>query len=400
MPDRISVLFVTHNYPRHAGDFSGVFLHTLAKRLQRENVTVTALAPHDAGAPEEETRDGIRIIRVRYASDEQETFAYRGNMHHQLKSFRGLLRFRSLSKSMSQRGIELAQREDFDLIAGHWVIPGGRIASQIAGSVGQPLVLHSHGTDIRLLANLAPARWFAADSIKRASAWTVVSSYLQTLARSAMPDSAEKIKILPLPNDETMFYKDESIRREPNLLVAVTRYTQQKRPKILIESCRILKSRAVDFRLELYATGELEEQIRQQITESGLTENISMSPPVSQERLREVYNRARAVILNSVDEGFGLTLVEGALCGALPVAVSSGGIVDIIANNETGLLARPDDPESLADTFQMALTDSPQIEDLAKRAHQSALERFSGEAVAYRYAELYRQAVSCESRSS
>ena len=43
------VVFLTHNYPRWAGDVSGAFLATLAGGLARRGVDVRVIAPSDEG---------------------------------------------------------------------------------------------------------------------------------------------------------------------------------------------------------------------------------------------------------------------------------------------------------------------------------------------------------------
>lgn len=389
----MNVLFITHNYPRYQGDYSGVFLHTLARRLADEGISVTVVAPHDKGAEESEIVDGIQVHRIRYAPEDRETFAYRGNMHRQLLTPAGPLRFQRFIKKFSRGAAEIALRSNFDLIAAHWAIPGARIGGLVANAARTPLVVHSHGTDVRLLSKIALARWFSARALRQARRWTVVSSFLAELAKRAFPKLTDKIEICPLPNDETMFYRDESIVREPKLLVAVTRFTQQKRPETLIKACAILKDRGADFSLEVYAAGPLKEQIQEQIAGLGLGDCVTLCKPVSQERLRAVYNRAQIIVLNSLEEGFGLTLVEGALCGALPVGVSSGGITDIITHKQTGLLAKADSAEALADALQQALEDRDQTARLAQAARENALKRFTGHAVAQRFAEIYRAAL-------
>ena len=90
----MKILFLTHNYPRYEGDFSGVFLRVLAQRLQDEGMNISVLAPHDAGLAGQETIDGIEIHRFRYDIDEKEDFAYRGDMHQRLLSPNGILTFR------------------------------------------------------------------------------------------------------------------------------------------------------------------------------------------------------------------------------------------------------------------------------------------------------------------
>lgn len=388
----MKVLFVTHNYPRNKDDFSGVFLRFLARRLAEEGIHVSVLAPHDEGTPESEKMDGINIKRFRYGAPDQETFAYRGDMHRQILSLPGLIKFRWFTKSFRAAALRMVEGESFDLIAAHWALPSSRAALAASREAGIPLVVHSHGTDVRLLSQTFAARRFAAAALKHASVWTVVSSYLKGLAAEAFPKLAGKTHVAPLPSDPDLFWPEDIGRRESGLIVSVTRFVPQKRVEYLIDAAEILKARGIQFKIELYGAGPLEEELKQRARDKDLAGIVSFSSPVTQEELRATYNRAGVVVLNSIKEGFGLTLVEGALCGALPVGVRSGGIPDIIEHETSGFLADPDDAESLANVLQAALENPERAEALTQIARHGALERFAGAAVARRYAEIYRNA--------
>ncbi len=386
----MNVLFVTHNYIRRPGDFAGVFLHLLARRLRDEGITVTVLAPHDSGLPEIDIIDEITIHRFRYAPDESETFAYRGDMHRQLLTPSGVMRFVSFQKSCRSAALSLTEKIKFDIITAHWVIPCGPVAARVARDRGVRFVLHSHGTDVRLLDKLWPVRAFAQRAIATSHAWSVVSTHLAEIAMRRFPDAAAKISVCPLPNDESLFFPDPNVTRNPKKIVAVTRFTRQKRVLQLLHACKILAESGVDFSIDIYGVGPLQADVESFTSENNLSSRITLHAPVSQEKLRQAYSSARAVVLNSVGEGFGLTLVEGSLCGAVPIGVRSGGITDTITHEKNGLLAEPDNPQSLADCFKRILTDDILAAQLAVEARASALARFASAAAAKRYAELYR----------
>jgi glycosyltransferase involved in cell wall biosynthesis len=111
--------------------------------------------------------------------------------------------------------------------------------------------------------------------------------------------------------------------------------------------------------------------------------------PIAQNDLRAVYNRASVVVLNSVDEGFGLALTEAMLCKTAVVGTESGGISDIIDDGETGILVPPDNPARLADGLQLLLEDSILRNRLAEAGYRKALARYSSRSSARNYGELF-----------
>jgi glycosyltransferase involved in cell wall biosynthesis len=395
MPDHLKTLLLTHNYPRFAGDFAGVFLTLLARRLLEHNIEPIILAPHDAGAAEEETLDDVRVIRFRYAAvDIDEKLAYRGTMHEQvLGSPLGIIRFSRFLKAFRSAAEEIMAREDIDVLAGHWLIPAGVVLNRLKGR-GLPLVLSSHGTDIRLLRNY---RWLLHPYLKglfrTVDRWTVVSSFLRNIVISVDDSLAAKTEVLPLPHDETMFYLDANVPREPDLIVSTTRFTPQKRVEYLIRAFAAIRNVIDSARLLLVGSGPLQDQIEQLITSLGLSSSIEILSPQPQSKLRELYNRAAIVVLNSYQEGFGLTLSEGMLCGAAPIGTRSGGIVDIIKHEQTGLLVEPDNIDSLAAGLTQLLKDDALRNRLAEAGRKYATREFTSGPLASRYADILRAAV-------
>ncbi|MEA3297475.1 MAG: glycosyltransferase family 4 protein, partial [candidate division Zixibacteria bacterium] len=380
MEDRIRLLMLTHNYPRFTGDYAGVFLALLARRLLKHNIQPIVLAPHDKGAAEYEENSGVKIYRFRYASDENhENLAYRGNMQQlAFGSAGGLLRFRNFLKRFSNVSREIIEKENIDILAGHWLLPTGLVMKSLARKTSLPMLLSSHGSDIRLMgaAGKLPYRYLRG-FCRRLSRWTVVSSFLKEQVLQLDSQLMNMLEVLPLPHDETIFYKDKKIEREEALVVSITRFTKQKRVRYLIEAFSRVVQERPSARLHIYGSGPLRSEIERLITAHGLTRHVQLIAPVSQEKLREIYNRASLVVLNSWREGFGLTLSEAMLCGAPVVGVKSGGITDIIKHEERGLLVEPDDNRELAAAIIRLLKDQPLREKLADAGHRFASENYS-----------------------
>ncbi len=389
----LKVLFITHNYIRREGDFAGVFLHLLARKLMKNDIEVYVIAPHDKGIPEYQEIEGIRIYRFRYGSENQETLAYRGDMHRQvLKNPFKLIRLYKFLRSFFRLASQVIERENISVVSIHWIVPGGVIGKWLKKKYKEriKLFISSHGTDIRLLTRFSFLFIYLKPAIKEAEKWTVVSNYLRELLLKQDDSLKDKIEVVPLPNDETVFYPDGKIQKNDNLAVAISRLTKQKRLDYLIEAIKIVHETRPEIRLEIYGVGPEEANLRELIARNNLGENIKILNPVSQEKLREIYNKAAVVVLNSLNEGFGLILTEAMLCRTAVIGTRSGGITDIIEHSETGLLVPPDNSERLAEALQRLSGDDHLRDRLAEAGYHRALEHFSSRSSADQYARLYK----------
>jgi glycosyltransferase involved in cell wall biosynthesis len=107
-----------------------------------------------------------------------------------------------------------------------------------------------------------------------------------------------------------------------------------------------------------------------------------------QEKLNQLYAESHLCVLPSIDEGFGLVLVEAQLCRRPVIGTKSGGIPDIIEDEMTGLLVPPRDYFSLASAMERILTDEKLAGSLAEAGYRSALKKFSPEAIQRKYQQV------------
>ncbi len=395
MKNQLRLLVLTHNFPRREGDHAGVFIKLLLKHLIPHGIVPVVLAPHDPGAAEYEELDGIKVYRFRYADrDQDEDIAYRGNMQQiVLGSVGGVFKFKRFLDRWRRAALELIDNENIDIVSGHWLVPSGNVMKTIAAKTDLPMVMSSHGTDVRLMRKYAGATYRYFKSFCRGLyRWTVVSNYLRETILSFDPKLENILEVLPLPHNEVIFYNDSAIQRNPNVVVAVTRFTRQKRVDQLIKAFALVTESQPGAKLEIFGGGPLEHDIRELIDKFGVGEHVTVNKPVSQEELRRVYNRAGIVVLNSVEEGFGLALSEAMLCGAAAVGAASGGITDIIEHNKRGLLVEPDNVSALSDAILSLLKDPSLRDRLADAGEAFAREHYASKPLADRYAEIVKSA--------
>ena len=78
------------------------------------------------------------------------------------------------------------------------------------------------------------------------------------------------------------------------------------------------------------------------------------------------------------------------MAAGLPVvATRVGGIPEIVAGGETGLLVSPGDPESLAEALERIVEDAALRDEFGRAGRRRAVERFSWSRAADSYREIF-----------
>ena len=112
---------------------------------------------------------------------------------------------------------------------------------------------------------------------------------------------------------------------------------------------------------------------------------------VGDEELAELYARARAVIVPSMEE-FGITAVEAQAAGRPVIAAAAGGALETVLDGRTGLLATLDD----VDSFQQAIESVDDLDFDPSQAARNA-ERFSVAAFQRRLSEEVKRVLQSRS---
>jgi len=386
------VLVVTHNFPRFAGDPAGAFVARLADGVRSRGNDVQVLAPHAPGLPIRETRNGLDVVRFRYAPDALERVAYRGDMHgsRSLAPFAlaGLVTFLAAFRRAVRRAVATFHP---DVIHAHWWIPSGWLAV----GTGVPTVITCHGSDVRLLARARPLRSLAARVLPRAAAVTSVSIFLARELEAAVPALRGQVQTIAMPLDLDLFSAARGTSRAvPPRILYAGNLLESKGIDDLVRAFGLLRQRGIDCGLRIIGEGPHRSAVHALATELGLFDAIEWSNFLPQEAMPAEYGGSTVVVLptRGNEEGLGLTLVEALLSGAAVVGTRAGGIPEIVRDGETGLLARSHDPSDLADKLAALLDSSELRSRLAEQGRRYVLDRFAPGTSVDHFLALFRAA--------
>lgn len=119
-------------------------------------------------------------------------------------------------------------------------------------------------------------------------------------------------------------------------IVSIGRLHPQKNQKLLIDSFIQFHRNHPDHRLIIYGTGPLKEELDEYIKKKHMEQSIELAG--EQKDVKSLILDAKAFIMTSDYEGMPNALIE-AMCIGLPcISTKVSGAVDLIKNNENGLL--------------------------------------------------------------
>ncbi|AKJ29878.1 glycosyltransferase family 4 protein [Caldimonas brevitalea] len=117
---------------------------------------------------------------------------------------------------------------------------------------------------------------------------------------------------------------------------------------------------------------------------------LSKSDPAQAAQLRTLFEQATALVLPSVYEPFGISLLEGMAYGMPCIAVDRCAMPEIVAHGQTGLIAAAEDPASLA-AAMLELGSQPALaERMGQAGRQRVEQQFTWSAVAGRVHDVLR----------
>jgi glycosyltransferase involved in cell wall biosynthesis len=107
------------------------------------------------------------------------------------------------------------------------------------------------------------------------------------------------------------------------------------------------------------------------------------------ERLAQLYAESDIFLVASPAENFPCVILEAMASGCCVVATPSGGIVEQIADGQTGFLGSAISGEALAEALGRALKSRADLHDFGLRARREVVEKFSEDQMIESHQRVY-----------
>ena len=169
----------------------------------------------------------------------------------------------------------------------------------------------------------------------------------------------------------------------------VGRLYRRKRVDVLLRAAAALAGRIAGLEIRIAGDGPCAAGLHRLSRELKLDRTVAWLGNVSHAQLLAEYNRADLFCLPSVQEGFGIVLLE-AMAAAKPIVALRAAAIPEVAPH--AMLVEPDRPEALAAAIE-ALYRSPETRAALAAAGAQWVEQFDAPRVARRFLEAIAGAV-------
>ncbi len=155
----------------------------------------------------------------------------------------------------------------------------------------------------------------------------------------------------------------------------VARFAPQKGLQYFIDMVACLEKQLPGIQYLVVGDGPLREKIESLAKSRGVREKITFTGFIAD--IPPILKAMDVFVLPSLSEGLGISVLEALACRRPIVATAVGGIPEIIANGENGLLVPPGSGSYLADGVAGLLNNPQLAQTLASRGFQQLEEKFS-----------------------
>lgn len=366
----LRILVVNHRDWRNprAGGLEELVAQTCRRWLNWGH-TVTLLCAGHAGAPQEETLDGVRVIR---------------GPNEYIFSWWAPFKIRAMGAGRHDIILEYISKVPCFIPAFVRHTPVAVMVPHLFGKtafneLAWPLAAYAYLLEQPISCVYRRSRFWA---LSKSTAADLCSRGIAKDRITIIYPGFNEELLEPLPVEKTP---------EPSLIY-VTRLKRYKRVDLPIAAVVQLRTVFPGLRLFVTGSGDHEAALRQLAASLGVADAVEFIGFVSEERKHQLLQQAWLGVQTSTIEGWGLGVIEAGACGTPTVASNSPGLIESVRDGETGVLVPHGDLDALVAVLRRLLADHAERNRLGANAREWA-RQLSWEKMSERALEFLREAV-------
>lgn len=246
---------------------------------------------------------------------------------------------------------------------------------------------------IRLAVPSAPAgeQTLLGQTFRNADWITTNSRAMLADVRQAVPETVDYSSTIYNGLEKPQL-ESADISFQPLQLLAIGRVVPEKGFDTALEAMPKILAKRPDARLTIAGDGPVKAQLEKQAKALGIQSVVTFTGWVTPEKVYELMNDASLVVVPSRwREAFGLVALQAAQMARPVVASRVGGLPEVVADGETGIIVEKENPAELAAAvLQLAGSPEPSAR-MGIAGRERAKEMFNWDKHIDEYEQLYHR---------
>ncbi|MGD9106536.1 MAG: glycosyltransferase family 4 protein [Desulfobacterales bacterium] len=180
-----------------------------------------------------------------------------------------------------------------------------------------------------------------------------------------------------------------NIKSSDRVVINVAHLAAHKGQEYLVRAIPLVLAEIPTARFFIVGGGELMDKLKRLGSSMGINKELIFTG--FRRDVGAFYQIADLFVMSSVQEGLGTAVLDALALGKPVVAAKSGGIPEIIKDEESGLLVAPADPKSLSEGIIRILTDDELARRVAITGKSVVKQKFTIDVMVDRNVDVYHQ---------
>lgn len=386
--NRMKVCVVTTSMPRYENDHKSPFILDLARSIQLKGTAVSIVGMHIPKTMSKDYLYNIPVRRLHYFIEKYESLqSTRAGIpaewsKNKCALFLVFLYLMRLIIFLSFNG------KKFDIIHANWTIAS--LAAILTKPFHRkPVVTTLHGSDIFSANKHTLFKYPTFLALNGSDALICVSNALKNeISNLNIPSN--KIFVIPNGVDLNKFNDQTNLQRK-KIILYVGSLTKKKGVHLLLEAFSIVNRIQPDFELKIIGDGPEEMYLHNISSKLSIKDKVNFYESMPHNEIGKIMQESFMFVLPSIDEGFGVVLVEALASGLPCIAFNSGGVTDILDENQ-GILVEPGNVSELSSAINELITNRNLYNRLSVSGREIAKE-FDWNLIAERVIQIYSRVI-------
>ncbi|WP_370479354.1 glycosyltransferase [Tamlana flava] len=270
------------------------------------------------------------------------------------------------------------KKNNIQLVLAQYGPTANRVAD-ICKSLNIPLITHFHGYDASV-----------ETVVKDCNNYEKVFSYSSYVIAVSLV-MRDRLIALGCPKDKVIYnvygphpdFEAVEPKFSKKQFLAIGRFTDKKAPYYTIMAFKKVVEKHPDAILHMAGEGDLLNMCKNLVKQYGIINNVHFLGVITPMKYRELLKESFAFVQHSITanngdmEGTPLAVLEASAAGLPVIATNHAGIPDVVLHNETGLLCKEHDIDTMSGHMLKVLNDVGLAKQLGDAGKQRIKEHFS-----------------------